>query len=832
MDIRSLGAIILGLTSAVFSLPLIDTLSRGATFFVAHGATKSDILLFFACIFLALPVLIIFSFIAVRALFSPKVAKTFLTLVVGAGVCLWTMIFTSSLPTSLALAPAMVLGVCMALVFNYSRKLDPILEVFGYASVPILVSLIIFSPVKNLLYSEESSSRGVNTNRKPFVVMLVFDELSQSILTGPDGDIDSGRLPNFDRLKRISTWYSDTTTVSSSTHRAIPAILSGMRIHEDTLPVFSQFPQNLFTVFGDKHTVHAIESVSRLCPPSLCDPSEIDGRDTFSALDMYRDAWYVWLHTILPTDLAQKYLPTISRGWSGFRKPKSTGVSNDKLDWMVAQGKDIVANNKGRFTTFVSRIKGNSGTGLHYLHINLPHHPWIFLPDGTVYNGHLLPAETFNHDWKNIPELVEQAAVQYALQVEFADLLLGRLLDALENADILDDALLIVTSDHGLAVSPGASRRRPTNSTLADIYRVPLFIKYPQQKSGKRDSRRVETLDIFPTVSDVFEIKLANSVDGRSLISDSWKDAPRVAFEAGEDSGDFEIAVKTDKSVGKYHDIIEPGKSALEAIASRYSHLEITGIQQDSGPADPEFVLKLDNPDWYSDIALESGFLPVRLTGRIDGAKKGTQIVIALNDRLAGGSIVYDDQGSISVLLDPTQFRPGHNRIRSFTLFNEQLREFSLVGRKLEEWHLDIDERGVISAKDGRGKIYHRDTKKPDSQLVGSVSILRQSTSGFISGWATDKKLGIFPNEFLLIHDGRVVDDNFRRPIDRKKASNFWAMIHSGGFTIEIGPDLVNELPSISVLALWEDGRLFEITPQGSDKPNSSGQRNLESGLE
>ena len=58
----------------------------------------------------------------------------------------------------------------------------------------------------------------------------------------------------------------------------------------------------------------------------------------------------------------------------------------------------------------------------------------------------------------------------------------ARLLDRLAETGVLDQCLLIVTSDHGVSFRPGHSRRLPDPDNLADIASVPLFIKLPGQK--------------------------------------------------------------------------------------------------------------------------------------------------------------------------------------------------------------------------------------------------------------------------------------------------------------------------------------------------------------
>ena len=61
--------------------------------------------------------------------------------------------------------------------------------------------------------------------------------------------------------------------------------------------------------------------------------------------------------------------------------------------------------------------------------------------------------------WSTNQHLVDHGVLRYSLGVEYADRLLGELLDALEGSGRFDETLLIVLSDHGVAFSPGEDRR-------------------------------------------------------------------------------------------------------------------------------------------------------------------------------------------------------------------------------------------------------------------------------------------------------------------------------------------------------------------------------------
>ncbi|MFP6582734.1 MAG: hypothetical protein VCD00_09280 [Candidatus Hydrogenedentota bacterium] len=64
----------------------------------------------------------------------------------------------------------------------------------------------------------------------------------------------------------------------------------------------------------------------------------------------------------------------------------------------------------------------------------------------------------------------------------------------------------------------GEPVRWPTPVNFADLVFVPLLIKYPEQKEGVRDSRSVQTVDIFPTIMGVLGAQVDWPQDGQSLL--------------------------------------------------------------------------------------------------------------------------------------------------------------------------------------------------------------------------------------------------------------------------------------------------------------------------
>ena len=142
-----------------------------------------------------------------------------------------------------------------------------------------------------------------------------------------------------------------------------------------------------------------------------------------------------------------------------------------------------------------------------------------------------------NFDFGNTPEYVDegngvtkmrQDNAVYAGMVENMDWNVGRLLDSLEVAGLVDNTIVVFTSDHG-----GLSNRGPGNRELATtnyplragkghLYeggiRVPLMIRWPDKIQVKEDRASIIVLmDLMPTLLDLAVDGHLKSVDGLSF---------------------------------------------------------------------------------------------------------------------------------------------------------------------------------------------------------------------------------------------------------------------------------------------------------------------------
>jgi arylsulfatase A-like enzyme/Flp pilus assembly protein TadD len=106
----------------------------------------------------------------------------------------------------------------------------------------------------------------------------------------------------------------------------------------------------------------------------------------------------------------------------------------------------------------------------------------------------------------------------YHAEVAYTDSLVGKLLDFLDERELSDDTLVVLTSDHGESLGEHGEKTHGFfvyESTL----RIPLLLRYPGAPKGTRVKPFVRIVDIAPTILDLLGAPPLENVNGESLVS-------------------------------------------------------------------------------------------------------------------------------------------------------------------------------------------------------------------------------------------------------------------------------------------------------------------------
>ncbi len=499
------GLQLLGLCSFAIAQPLYDVLARHASFLVVRKVSSPEILVL-ATALLLVPPLLLWLVEFVSGLVSHRLVAGVHTSFVA---LLLALIFLPILKKVGLVSPLSIFllagfsSVGLVLAYSHVAALRIAVSALGIASL-LFAGLFVADPsILRLVLRDANVDVNVEgIDSKVPVVMLVLDELPLSSLLDASGEVDDGRYPSIARLASQSTWFRNTTSVDWRTLQVIPAMLTGMYPGETKkLPVAFDHPRNLFALFEEHYDLNVIETHTQLY--------ELDASERepawLRARALYSDLYYVYLHVLLPSAMAEK-LPSVTRTWKDFGKP----LGGDY------QGQKGMAGRPGHFRRFLKSIRVQERPALHFLHIMLPHSPWHYLPSGKAYTPFQIDG-FFMGGWVEEPWWGMVSYQRHLLQLEFLDTLIGELIDHLERIDLWDRSLVLVTADHGVTFWPDQHFRDLGEATHPeDILNVPLFIKRPGQRSAETKLRHLETVDILPTLLDALGVAWPWEIDGCS----------------------------------------------------------------------------------------------------------------------------------------------------------------------------------------------------------------------------------------------------------------------------------------------------------------------------
>lgn len=653
-----------GLSGLAVGQPLLGTLSGAGSFFIAHTAGIPHVVAL-VLVVLLVPPLVIFALVRVAGAIGPRIGRVAMAVCVG-GLAALAVVAPMDNAEPLRLryyaALVVVVGAAAGVAFVRSQTVRTFTTVLGVA--PLLVAgVFLLSPaVQGTIRDAAVSTELSSGDQSADVVVLVLDELPLGALLEPGGDIDASRFPGFARLASLSTWYPNATTVAPETTAAVPSLLTGRfprhPTDEELAPTAAEYPRNLFTMLAGTHTMQVHEWVTQLCPRALCAPAA--GIDAGSWRSFATDVWILAQHEVLPNRLGARVLPPVSGRWAGF----SGGEDADEEDRGRTAGRQL------------ERATEDLGTGpsprLSFIHERLPHRPMNKLPDGTTY-ARSTPFDWYGNQraWGVLPY-----RQQFLLQVGYVDRLIDRFLDRLADGGQLESSLVIVVSDHGLNLQPvGHPRAMDTTdlSSLSDVVPVPLFVKYPGQSTPEVDDRRVQTVDVLPTVADVLGVELDEQwdLDGTSLTSVRAGRGPWYWQPVGEvDRGWLEMLDPTTMVI-QHRELFGVG-GGIHDLFAMGPHRDLIGqetpktVERANG-----VVVSPVDPNAFDAVDRSSGAAPVLVEAIVEGLSPGAWVAVGLNGYVAGLGPVLEPRDighRVEILVDPTFLRDGSNELAVYVV--------------------------------------------------------------------------------------------------------------------------------------------------------------------
>jgi hypothetical protein len=792
------GVHVVVLTTFAFAQPLFDLLGRNAEFFIVRGSTRSDVIAFALGAVLIPPLLLL----AVEALAMLVGSLVWLTVHVAIVGSLAGLVVLGALHAQLGGGAALIgFVVLVALGASAAYLLVPVVRSFltVLAPAPLIVgALFLFnSPVSKLLTPEDTlaAPAAAVESRAP-VVLFVFDEFSTIALLDGRGRIDAKRYPNFARLARTSTFYRDATTVHSFTQDAVPAILTGRLPTEDvdSLAIFADHPENIFTLLRNGYKLRAQEWLTRLCPRQLCprDPKEsvAPTAQPGTGGSFASDVTILYLHTIVPSSFADR-LPPVEGKWGNFRARGAASVAAGSAAADSGGGGRSCA----PVCRHVDTLANPRPATLYALHLPLPHSPWVHLPSGrsTIGDMRRFPESSPDSGWGQSETLTQQAYARYLLQVGATDRALGLLFEQLDARRLFDDALIVAVADHGLSFELGEVMREAAPGNIDEVAFVPLFVKLPGQRRGAERRGFARTIDVVPTIADALGVELPWPVDGESLLGRRLpRDGTVVVKGNGGRSATAQLSdllARRDEELGEQVERFGTGTwERMYASGPLAAHVGRSLAELGAGTAS-DLRAELEGGALLRTVDLASGLVPAYITGRVVDGAVGWELAVALNGRVVATTQTYDASDGVrfAAVVPDDAIRDGSNEVEVLVSRGGALERVPTASESMT-----LSDEGI---------------RLPDGTLVpfsdalrGTVSVKSAGAQVAFEGWAADLEARVPREELAVFVDGVHIHTDSGPPIGRGRGP-----AHYDGIT-GVAFDFI--LPSASLPEPGGEGRV------------------------
>ena len=216
--------------------------------------------------------------------------------------------------------------------------------------------------------------------------------------------------------------------------------------------------------------------------------------------------------------------------------------------------------------------------------------------DGRTYNSYTGPSD---------PELIRQQQIGYYACITHVDHQIGRLIQALSEYEVLQNTVILFTSDHGEMLSDHCFSRKslPYQGSI----RIPLLMNGPSELIGRpRVEKAVAGLqDVMPTLLELAGAEIPAHLDGQSLLHPG-REMLHGEHSFGDLSNHF-VVTETDKYVWFSQDGRE-----------QYFRLDTDPGERHNAINEPQYAARIDEL---------RRFLIRELAGREEGYTDGERLI-------------------------------------------------------------------------------------------------------------------------------------------------------------------------------------------------------------
>lgn len=191
----------------------------------------------------------------------------------------------------------------------------------------------------------------------------------------------------------------------------------------------------------------------------------------------------------------------------------------------------------------------------------------------------------------------------FAAMVQLLDNQVGEIMDKVEELGIVDNTIIVFTSDNGPHEEAGADpeyfdSNGPFKGVKRDLYeggiRVPMIVSWPGKIASNTKTDHVSAFwDIFPTVSEIAGVDVPNNLDGISFLPTLLGDEKQLNHEylywEFHEKGGRQAVRKGHWKAVRYNVLKDPG-----APLELYNLSEDIGEENNIAEEHPDIIVEME----------------------------------------------------------------------------------------------------------------------------------------------------------------------------------------------------------------------------------------------
>lgn len=369
-----------------------------------------------------------------------------------------------------------------------------------------LPRLFLYCVVAGLAQMVVGSAADAELPSKPNVLFIAVDDLNHWV--GYFGRNPQCKTPNIDRLSAQGMSFTNAHCVAPACEPSRAALLSGMR------PTTTGCYHN-----GDKWKQHVPEGLGLTHALRENGYYAVGAGKIYHGASRYDSEWDEYF------DFDPKQVVNVPK-YEGYFQPLKKDLQDDEVrDWQTA---DYCIEQLGQQHDKPFFI----ACGIHKPHlpfavprkyydayprdsIELPPYREDDLQDVPPAGVKMAGPERDHRKFRELDRWPD-AIRSYLAAVAYADMNVGRVLDALEASPHRDNTIIVLWGDHGWHF--GEKHHWRKFSLWEEATRAPLVWVVPgMTEPGSVCDRPVDFLTIYPTVCDLTDTQIPDHVEGKSL---------------------------------------------------------------------------------------------------------------------------------------------------------------------------------------------------------------------------------------------------------------------------------------------------------------------------